>query len=365
MLDSHKPFEVVKDRVAQAGKFLPLASQNVVSVEAVPARIFDMLARTQVKLASRTGARLPIAQHGAGTQSLSVLFLFEAFLQSRLAEAYDPQTEPILALEEPESHLHPSAIRALWSTLEQFAGQKIIATHSGDLLAAVPIQAIRRLARQQGKVRVFRLDANTLDPAETQKVSYFIRAKRGALFFARCWLLVEGETDFTVLPELARLLGYDFELAGVACVEFAQCGLAPLIKVAQGLGIEWHVLADGDAEGKKYAKTVNGFLGSDPPQERITTLAEQDIEHCLWQAGYAPVYESAVTPRHKTFVTAPAGSADYQTQTINAAIASMSKSKPRLANSVLAAAAQPGSPGVPSGLKNVIEAAINLATRCA
>src|SRR5690606_12873819 len=134
------------------------------------------------------------------------LFLFEAFLQSRLANTHDKHSEPILALEEPESHLHPSAIRALWSTLDRLAGQKVITTHSGDLLGAVPLPSVRRLARRNGQVEVFRLADTTLDHKEKLKVAYHVRAKRGALLFARCWLLVEGETEFSILPEFARLL---------------------------------------------------------------------------------------------------------------------------------------------------------------
>ena len=363
VLDSHKPFEVVKDRIAQTGKLLPLADKDLVSVEAIPARIFDMLARTQVKLASRTGARLPIDQHGAGTQSLSVLFLFEAFLQSRLAEAYDKNSEPILALEEPESHLHPSAIRALWSTLDKLAGQKIIATHSGDLLAAVPLTAIRRLARKNGKVEVFRVNDTTLDAREVQKVTYHVRAKRGALLFARCWLLVEGKTEFTILPELAQLLKHDFELGGVCCVEFAQCGLKPLIKVAKDLGIEWHLLADGDPAGVQYAKTVEGLLGTDPVLDRITIITEPDIEHCMWQGGYKGVYENEVDTIHKKFVTAKPDTPQYVTESIKAAIDSTSK--PHLAYSVIAEAVKAGSPGVPASLKIAIDTAIKLALRSA
>ncbi len=86
----------MKDRIAKTGELLPLADKDLVSVEAVPPRIFDMLARTQVKLASRSGARLPITEHGAGTQSLAVLFLFEAFLQSRLADAYDKHSRELI-----------------------------------------------------------------------------------------------------------------------------------------------------------------------------------------------------------------------------------------------------------------------------
>jgi len=363
VLDSHKPFEVIKDRIAQIGKLVPLADKDLVSVEAVPARIFDMLARTQVKLGARTGARLPVSQHGAGTQSLAVLFLFEAFLQSRLADAYDKHSEPILALEEPESHLHPSAIRALWSTLDKLAGQKIIATHSGDLLASVPLKAIRRLARRNGKVDVFQVRENTLDARELQKVTYHVRAKRGALLFARCWLLVEGETEFTMLPELARALGHDLDLAGVCCVEFAQCGLKPLVKTAQALGIEWHLLADGDTAGKEYSKAARELLGVDLVADRVTSIAEPDIEHCLWHGGYKSIYESVVTRNHKAMVKSAPKDAQYPTEVITAAIASTSK--PHLSYAIIAEATKAGSPGVPTTVKTSIETAMKLAGRLA
>jgi putative ATP-dependent endonuclease of OLD family len=363
ILDNHKPFEVVKDRLAQTGKLLPLASKELVSVEAVPTRIFDMLSRTQVKLAARTGARLPLSQHGAGTQSLSVLFLFEAFLQARLAEAYDKHSEPILALEEPESHLHPSAIRALWVILEKLAGQKLIATHSGDLLAAVPLSAVRRLARRNGRIEVFAVKPGTLDAHDEQKIAYHIRAKRGALLFARCWLLVEGWTEFALIPELARILGHDLDLCGVSCVEFAQCGLKPLIKLAQDLGIEWHLLADGDRAGKQYATTADGLRGAIALADRVSSLAERDIEHCLWNSGYAAVYEAAVDANHRKLVTAAKGNALYPTQTIDAAVASLSK--PQLAYKLVSEIAKKGKTGVPGSLKTAIETAAALAGKCA
>jgi len=362
ILDKHAPFEDVKKGIGKTGSLLPLAAQDLVSVEAVPARIFDMLAKTQVKLACRTGARLPIIQHGAGTQSLSILFLFEAFLQSQLAAAYDKHSEPILALEEPESHLHPSAIRALWNTLDGLAGQKIIATHSGDLLAAVPLKAVRRLARKNGQVYSCRVKDTTLDNRELEKVRYHIREKRGALLFARCWILIEGETDYTVLPELALILGHDFSLSGVCCVEFSQCGLKPLIKVAKDLGIEWHVVADGDQAGNAYVATATQFLDGSPKGERITQLTQRDIEHTFWNSGYDKVYENAtgVNQRSAIVKSAP-GSSDYPSEVIRAAI--KTTSKPHLAYEAIAEVAAKGVAGVPQELKAVVEMAVQLAGR--
>ncbi len=363
VLDAHKPFETVKERLSEAGKLLPLAGKDVVSIEALPARILDLLSRTQVKLASRTGVRLPVAHHGAGTQSLSVLFLFDAFLRSRLAEAYEEHSEPILALEEPESHLHPSAIRALWPMLEKLPGQQIVATHSGDLLAAVPLSSIRRFARRDGEVRAFQVGPATLSPTESEKVSYHIRAKRGALLFARSWLLVEGESEFALMAELAALLGHDFVQAGVCCVEYAQCPMAPLIKVADDLGIEWHVMADGDRMGKAYVKAANALRGPTPAGDRITALADESIEHCLWNGGYQAVYESAVDSVHKGFVTAAKGTPAYRSEVIKAAC--QSTSKPHLAHAVVAEARKTGSPGVPAALATAINAALELARKSA
>lgn len=361
VLDSHKPFEIVKDRISQTGKFLPLGTKDLVSVEAVPARILDMLARTEVKIASRSGARLPIGEHGAGTQSLSVLFLFEAFLQSRLAAAYDEHSEPILALEEPESHLHPSAIRALWPTLANLRGQKLIATHSGDLLSAVPLTAIRRLARKNGKVEVFQVRAGTLNEKDTLRAGYHVRAKRGALLFARCWLLVEGETEYTLLPELARLLGHDFEQAGVSCVEYVQGGgPPPFIKLARELGIEWHLLADGDQKGAEYSNSADGLREGDPVADRITTIAEPDIEHCLWHGGYSVVYENAVDAvRRNAMVVAPAGTPEYIKQVIEAA----KRSRPDIVYLVIAEASKTTPPVIPKQIELAIATAIRLAGR--
>ena len=48
-------------------------------------------------------------------QSLSVIFLFQAFVNHLLAELYEPESVPVLALEEPETHFHPQAARTLWS----------------------------------------------------------------------------------------------------------------------------------------------------------------------------------------------------------------------------------------------------------
>jgi putative ATP-dependent endonuclease of OLD family len=370
ILDNHTPFEDAKKGIAKTGALLPLAATNIVSVEAIPARIHDMLAKTQVKVACKTGAKLPIMQHGAGTQSLAILFLFEAFLQSQLAQAYDKDSSPILALEEPESHLHPSAIRALWSTLEGLAGQKIIATHSGDLLAAVPLKAVRRLARKSSKVEVYKLPENLLTSAEERKIAYHVRAKRGSLLFAKSWLLVEGESEYWFMPEAAQWLGHDFEQAGVSCVEFAQCGLECLIKLAIAFGIEWHVLADADQAGQKYANVARKYLSGDPEAQRLTLLPEKDIEHTLWTHGYDAVYQQVASQCQQAQPTPTKQCADGSPcswvappiapapETLAIRMATRATSKPEMAIAVIDALKLNTSPGLPAAVEAAITTAV-------
>jgi putative ATP-dependent endonuclease of OLD family len=360
VVDAHKPFGEVKKSVAKAANMVPLAAKDAVTIEAVPARAFDLLSRTQVKLATRSTARLPVDRHGAGTQSLSVIFLFESFLKSRLAEAYDKDSTPILALEEPESHLHPSAVRALWDTLQSLNGQKIIATHSGELMAEVPLTSIRRVARRNGKVEQFSVPVGHLTADEEIDLTYVVRSERGALFFARCWLLVEGKTEYFLFPELGKHLGTRLGRAGVAVIEFAQCNLDALIKTAQKLGIEWHVLTDGDQAGKDYAKKARALLAGDAEKDRLTSLTEVDIEHHLWAAGFESAITAAAGKNQKAaIVKVTKGSTGYEDQMIWAAIKTCGK--PGLARKIGEAVSQ--GTAIPASLKTLIAHLIKLCER--
>ena len=119
-----------------------------VSIRALPMKVWELLARSEIVIRGDTGAPwLPLARHGQGVKSLSVIYLFNAFVERLLKETYSEHSEPIVALEEPEVHLHPQAVRALWSQIDAMPGQKIIASHSPYFMQYVPIRDIRLLRR--------------------------------------------------------------------------------------------------------------------------------------------------------------------------------------------------------------------------
>ena len=163
-------------------------------------------------------------------------------------------------MEEPEAHLHPSAIKGVIDLLVGLKGQKVIATHSGDLAGNVPLSSLRRLRRKDGAIAVHQIVEGALSPTDKRNIEYHIRSTRGSFLFARCWLLVEGEADTIIFGNCARICGYDLVSEGISIVAFAQARVESFIKLADQLGIEWLVAADSDGAGDGYIRSAKSQL---------------------------------------------------------------------------------------------------------
>lgn len=316
---SHTSFDAVRSGLKKVQDVVPMASGDFVSIEAVPGRMFDLLSKAQIHLGTSTGAKVPVGQHGEGTQSLAVLMLFSAFLDTWSSGA------AIVALEEPEAHLHPSAVRALWGVVTGIAGQKIISTHSGDLLSQVPATALRRLARTASGTKVFRLQPGTLTSKQDQQFNFHIRFARGELLFARCWLLVEGETEVTLLPEIARYLGINLERSGVRCVPHRHASIELFLKVAKDLGIRWCVLADNDQQGRSDQKHAQTYAADADLRQLLHVMPEDDIEGHLCAAGFGDVYEAQLSEQTRPRVQASRGDPAYWPEVLKAIKKSLRK----------------------------------------
>jgi putative ATP-dependent endonuclease of OLD family len=167
------------------------------------------------------------------------------------------------------------------------------------------------------------------------------------------WLLVEGESEFWILPQVAQVMGYDLPLEGICPVGFAQCGIDPLVRVAREFGIEWHLLADGDEAGRRYVDTARAYIRRGEEDERITALPERDIEHCFWENGHAEaIMEVAGLAPALVRRAKP-------TQTIVKAV--HRRSKPFLALRLVESVAALGPEAVPPPLARLIETCVRLA----
>lgn len=311
----HEPFRMIEEQFGELAKLAPLGPSDSVSVEAIPGKAFDTLAQAQVILSSSSGVGIPVHRHGEGTQSLAVIYLFGAFLSGRLHKNGSGNVHPILTLEEPEAHLHPSAIRSVTRVLDSMPGQKIITTHSGDLVSRIPIECLRRLRRKDGAITICQI-ADEFSTEEWRQIRYHVQTTRGNLFFARCWLLVEGLSDRLVFEHCADMCGYDLAHEGVFCIEYAQSNGAPLIKFAKQMGIEWFSVSDGDQSGEKYIRGAKEQLDGQDDDQHLCKLDYDSLEILLCMNGYGSIYLNNISPQKRRNINYTKDTLDYWKQVI-------------------------------------------------
>jgi len=284
---------------------------------------------------------------------LILLGMFSTLLHAKGGITLIRDARPLLLIEDPETRLHPIMLSVAWGLLNLLPLQKITTTNSGELLSQTPVEQVCRLVRESSKVVAWRLGPGGLNAEDNRRIAFHIRFNRSSALFARCWLLVEGETEVWMMNELARQCGHYFEPEGVKVIEFAQSGLKPLIKFARRMGIEWHVLVDGDEAGKKYATTVRSLLDNDPAHLRhhLTALPALDMEHFMYRQGFSDVFHRVAQ--------IPADVPMAMRRIITKAI--HRSSKPDLAIEIAMEAGRRGENAIPSLLKNMFSRVLWLA----
>lgn len=155
LLKAHPMLEDVKGILDKSQEIMGIEPGLKTSIQALPHKPWDLMSKAQVAIKSRGGTiDLPLARHGQGTQSLAILFLFQAYIDVLLKPTFERETEAILALEEPESHLHPQATRMLAASLDKIKSQKIISSHSPYFIQEVPLTNIQMFCREGASSKV-------------------------------------------------------------------------------------------------------------------------------------------------------------------------------------------------------------------
>ena len=224
----------------------------------------------------------------------ALLGIFGSIVNAKGDNPLSHSSVPILVLEEPESQLHPIILSVGFRLLKNLPTQKIITSNSSDLVSLFPLESINRLIRQPDQIVSKYIAPHSLSVGDSRRILFHVLYRRPTALFARCWLLVEGETEVWLLRELAEQSGYHLSSEGIQLLEFAQCGLKPLIHYANKMGIRWYVITDGDMAGKKYAETVQSQCATgENLNDYITVLPARDIENFLFKHGFSHVYKLA------------------------------------------------------------------------
>lgn len=241
--------------------------------------------------------------HGMGTRSWSSMLSFRAFVK-QMCNSKNPDEEaflPIIAIEEPEAHLHPNAQKQLYKQMNDMPGIKIISTHSPYVAACAELSELRGMYKSDEKTVCGSLPVTKLTSEEQRKIRQAVLTSNGELLFAKAIVLGEGETEVQALPIFCQQhLGLTPVESGLSFVDAKGCGnYYPFVALADAFQIPWYIFSDGEKETQKgLKKLLKKTYGEDRDlieQKNIFIIPdEKDFEGMLVVDGYKDEIEKAI-----------------------------------------------------------------------
>ena len=290
----------LKDNLADLQELVS-ADSGGIDIAPVARKLRDLSKGVDVSFSTASAQSFPLSRHGMGTRSLAALLVFRAFASWRHAHATKggDKVHSILALEEPESHLHPQAQRSLFSHIKAITGQRVVSTHSPYFAGQAQIDDLRLFIKKGGDTVSTRLDLSELQKTDDKrKLQDSVIESRGDILFSRAVLLFEGQTEEQALPIWAqKYWGSSIHELGFSFVRANGTDYFPFIWLAKNLNIPWYVLADGEAKpvGDLNAALTKAKQPEAAKCDNVVVLpAGRNFERQLLAEGYLPQVELAL-----------------------------------------------------------------------
>jgi len=173
---------------------------------------------------------IPATHNGLGYNNLIFMSLLLAKMQVNADGNYlgsNAKVFPVLAIEEPEAHLHPSMQYKFLKFLkdnknERKVRQIFVTTHSTQITSAVSLDEIICLHNEKGVItagypgKVF--DATPEGLEAKAYVQRFLDATRSDMLFAQKIIFVEGLAEEILIPTFSKYCGRQLEDHHVAIV---------------------------------------------------------------------------------------------------------------------------------------------------
>lgn len=245
------------DLAEQLTKALP-SEVGVDDLVFVPGSSAEKDVLSDVRLQVRKDGELrDLASQSDGTRALYAIALYD--LSTSGAN--------LVGIDEPEIHLHPTSQRSLARLLKDSRNQKIIATHSSDIVGAFDPDSIV-VIKSGGKV--VQPQAGFLTSDQRLTVRWWVRDRLEPLT-ARLVIAVEGPSDRIIVERVADLTNRNLDRLGVSLIETNGAGDMGAINTLfgpAGFNVPLSMLIDEDAEAHTAAT-----LGVQPTDLK---------DNCVW-----------------------------------------------------------------------------------
>lgn len=186
----------------------------------------------------------------------------------------------IVAIDEPEMHLHPTAQSAIARVLGTSAAQVVLATHSSRVASQFPPSQIARIDKGTGVAQL----APGADATEYFFAARWWQDQLIQPLTARCVVAVEGPSERMLLDAVDAQLGLNLHQSGVHVLDLGGADLfKPAYKVFGPDGFGARVLGLVDEDHREAWADVLGVRASDLEREGCW-VCDPDLEGEVVQA---------------------------------------------------------------------------------
>ncbi|MGJ0338653.1 ATP-dependent nuclease [Aliarcobacter cryaerophilus] len=257
----------------------------------------DEVFRSSVNIWIHDGIKTDINRKGHGLQRALTFSLIKTLSEQVLEEASlggqyrQVSKSSYFIFEEPELYLHPQAQKSLLYSLENLSlnSQVVLCTHSSSLISLEKYKsiAIVRKDNETKETNITQYQEEILEEDEKknfQLVSW-INQDRAELFFAKKVILLEGATEKTVIPYIAKKLGiFKYEYTLIDCG--SKNNIPSYVKLLEKFKIPYIAVYDKDHQTRKQQDAIDiADRDSQKIEDLIDTgesiIFENDIEEEL------------------------------------------------------------------------------------
>lgn len=264
---------------------LPQEGDNV-RISPVPQDAAEILRGADLLVRSKgSEVFLPISQHGMGSQSVAVIALFRTLVEHREIPNI------FFGFEEPEAHIHPHIQRHLFGELTNLGTQVFLTTHSTFIADRADFRDIVLLLRKGSECVARQIpDKDPVQPKNSflppdweMTIKRYIEGNNSEIFFARCLLLVEGDSERFAFSLFLQAMGIIIDRLGISLITANSSNFAPFIRICSpcAFDIPWVVICDSDAD-KKVANQLKdtGYVTASEVKGALNTgkLATEILE---------------------------------------------------------------------------------------
>lgn len=206
-------------------------------------------------------------QRDMGYSSLgicNVLYLTLLVLELESKEIAEERASTILAIEEPEAHLHPHLQRLVYRDFLRRESSILLTTHSPNIVSVSPINSIvllRNYGNQKGSEATSTAKAE-FTVQQSKDLERYLDVTRGEILFSRGVILVEGDAELYVVPAFANNLEIPLDQKGISVCSVHGTDFVPYARLLgeNALNIPFVIITDADPYVKNEDTLYRGYI---------------------------------------------------------------------------------------------------------